>query len=169
MRILRRFQTSLARFVGMSDSENHRSVGAQVIQFISSWLLRDWKVAVLAIFASLLLTPRTSEATCGDYLTGNGHSGSMRHVMTDELAVAHDGIFQLLHQRGPRPPCHGPGCSQHSLPRQMQVPMIVVSLEQWALVFAVNSPTVVASENLPADRPEFVGDGYRLSILRPPR
>jgi len=153
-----------------------RLVGAQVIQFVASRSLRDWGVAVMAILATLLLTPRACEATCGDYLHGSdlqgrGRSATMLPSMPNQT-LSTDGRSDILADTNVpqrHRPCQGPGCSGRSSPPQAPVPSIEDSSERWALVPADTAPNLICSDQLLAELFDLVADGSRLSILRPPR
>ena len=138
-----------------------------MIQIIAQRSLRSWKVAILAIFAGLLLTPRASEASCGDYVHVNGRPAMAAHSMSDHPPG--DSTQQTADHRTPRRPCHGPGCSERPLPPVAPVPHVVGSAEQWALASCDIAANPVCCNSLLAEPHDLVAAGFRLSILRPPR
>ena len=132
----------------------------------------------MALFAGLLLSPRTSEAGCGDYVWIRGRPAPMVHSMPDltpgpltlDPPTRPDGSSNDGTSHGsPGRPCHGPGCSDGSFPPRAPSPGIVVSIDQWAMTASGALPNLVSCSNVRVDRFDFVEDGCRLSILRPPR
>lgn len=128
----------------------------------------------MAVCAGLLLTPRASEAACGDYVAVRGRFVPMVHSLPDQLTPDQptngDGSSQDTTEHGaPRRPCQGPNCSNGSFPEQAPAPGVVVSVDRWAVAASDTLPSVVCCDNLLAEPVDFVVDGFRLSILRPPR
>lgn len=151
-----------------SDSRQYRLVGAHLIRFVASWSLRDWGVALVAVFASLLLTPRAAEATCGDYLRVGGGSVMQVHSMPNQPISTSGSLDFAADPAVPHRPCHGPSCSGGSFPPPAPATSVVVSIERWALAPADPAPSFVCSDYLLAVPFDLVVDGSALSILRPP-
>lgn len=122
----------------------------------------------MVVFASLLLTPRASEAACGDYVQVSGRS-TVIHSIPDHATSADGTSVNTVDHRAPRRPCRGPGCSNGSFPSQIPVPTVVVSIERWALAPADTLPVIVCCNHVLAEPVDLHVDGFRLSILRPPR
>lgn len=128
----------------------------------------------MAVFASLVLSPRASEAGCGDYVWIRGRTVPTLHSMTDQPTPGQptngDGSSDDAAEHGsPHRPCHGPGCSDGSIPAEAPVRGVVVSIDRWAMAPGDTLPDCVCCNNMLAEPFDFVADGFRLSILRPPR
>lgn len=125
----------------------------------------------MAVFASLLLTSRACEATCGDYLHADGHSAMPGHVLPDAATGANGGSENVAVPAVPHRPCHGPRCSGGSFPSPEPVGVIVVSIGRWALApdHSVTSDANSARDYSRLETSDLVVDGFRLDILRPPR
>jgi len=162
-------QIFVVAVVDPSDTWQCRLAGAQLIRFVASLSLQGWGVAILAVFAGLLLTPRASEATCGDYLHVGNHSAALAHALSNQPTGTDATSNNVAVPRGPHRPCQGPGCSGHTLPSQVPVAGVIVSIEEWALVPVNTVPKFVCSNQWLAEPFDLVADGSRLSILRPPR
>jgi hypothetical protein len=130
---------------------------------------RRWGAAFAVACTGLLLMSRASEAACGDYLHVSGRSVPMVHLMQDRSAAAHDGPMNGPVDGVPRRRCHGPGCSNNSLPPQAPVPTVVVSIERGALAPNDTPHVIDGCDDMLAESVDLVVDGYRLSIFRPPR
>ena len=137
----------------------------QLIRLITSRSLRNWGVVYAAVFTSFLLIPRAANAACGDYLHVNGRSPETIHSISAPAADSNDSE----NNGGPHRPCHGPGCSNGSFPPPVPVPSVIVSIERWAVATADIVPTHVSSNNALAGPSDPIVEGFRLSILRPPR
>jgi hypothetical protein len=146
----------------------NRSVGEPVIRFVLSRSLRNWGAALVALCAGVLLSPRPSEAGCGDYVRIGRRPVSMVHSMPDQASTDITSDDAADHG-APRRPCQGPGCSDSSFPPQAPVPGVVVSIDQWAMAPGDTLPKFVSCDNMLAEPFDLVADGFRLSILRPPR
>lgn len=121
----------------------------------------------MALVAGLLLSPRVAEAGCGDYvLIGGGHLPMARAMPAQPT----DGSSaDKADHSPPHRPCQGPGCSDGSIPPQSPTPETTSSLDRWALTPNDTLPNPVPCSNLLAEPRHMVADGFRLSILRPPR
>lgn len=119
----------------------------------------------MALCAGVLLTPRPSEAGCGDYVWIHGRPVPVVHSMPDQPATTDGTSDHGLPQRR----CQGPGCSDGSFPPQAPAPGVVVSIDRWAMAPGDTLPRIVCCDNLPAEPSDLVENGFRLSILRPPR
>jgi hypothetical protein len=155
--------------VDFSDSRQHRLIGVQVIRIIASRSLRDWGFALVAVLASLLLSPRACEATCGDYLHADGHFAAMARSLPNQPMSPDGSSDNLADPSVPHRQCQGPGCSGRSFPPQAPDAGVVDSIERWALATTNLVPNIVCSDQLLAEPNDLVVDGFRLSILRPPR
>lgn len=131
--------------------------------------LRNWGVAVVVILASLLLVPRASQAACGDYVQVSGRTALMHDSMENQSTTRDGSMDETKSHHAPRLPCHGPGCSNRSLPPAVPVPNVVVSFERWAVASGDTPPDSVSCNSMLAEPVDIVEDGFRLSILRPPR
>jgi hypothetical protein len=110
------------------------------------------------LLASAVVAPPRADASCGDYVMIGG-----RHV-------GHPPADSSQESQAPTVPnCHGPMCSNNSIPPVAPAPKVEVTVERWALpggatlIFLSNRDVVLA------DARAFPYDGYGLSILRPPR
>lgn len=156
-------QVSIASVAVLSETRHYRSVGVQVIRFVDLRLLRSWGVALVALFAGLLLMPRASEASCGDYVHVGGHAAMSDHAMPNQPTR------QAADHGAPHRPCRGPGCSNGPLPAPLPAPIGLVSWEEWALVAQDLPACSDGSTHLFAEPCDLVAAGFCLSILRPPR
>jgi hypothetical protein len=163
---LSKFLSPLSQFVLPRQS---RTVGAPVNRFVASGSLRSWRAAVAVVFASLILMPRASDAACGDYVHVSGQSMTSFRSMSDHASTADPLAADVTGDRTPHPPCHGPGCSNGSLPSPAPVPTVVVSMERGALAPADRPSVVICRSNMLAEPADLIVDGFRSSILRPPR
>ena len=123
---------------------------------------RGTVAATLALLASVVLSPSHAEASCGDYvMTGghNAHAGMGGH----SNAARHD-----THDPA-TPRCHGPSCSNRSIPPLAPVPKTEVTIERWAIPGVPGLSLLPESDFLLADARDLPCDGFGLSILRPPR
>ena len=121
----------------------------------------------MAFFAVFLLSPRVCEAGCGDHVQIQDRHAPMAHSMLDQLTDGRsdDGADHSP----PHRPCHGPGCSNGSVPLEAPAPRTTVSMDRWALAPGDTLPSPVSCSNVLAESLPIVTDGFRLSILRPPR
>lgn len=150
------------------DWRHNQSVGEQVIGPNPLRTLRNWGIAVVAVFASLMLSPRAAEAACGDYVrVGNGMA-QMTHQLpnhSEDMGSSQDGKHRLP---GHGTPQQCPGCSDGSFPPQAPAP-VVISIDRWAIAAGESRPEMVCRCQMLAEPGDFVIDGFRVSILRPPR
>jgi hypothetical protein len=121
-------------------------------------LIRWAGAATLVLLASTLLAPGRAEASCGDYvMIGGLHAGH------HPAALGNESESPVI------PHCHGPMCSDNSIPPAAPAPTIEVTVERWAIpgnpILCV-LPTRDLALASPQDAP---CEGYGLSILRPPR
>ncbi len=143
------------------------SAGECMVQSGLSRSSRNRGVALVALFAGFLLSPRVCEAGCGDHVPIRDRHAPMAHSMPDQPTRGRsaDGAD---HSPSPRP-CQGPGCSQGSVPLQAPTPPTIVSIDRWALAPGDTFSNPVSSSHVLAEPRQIVTDGFRLSILRPPR
>jgi hypothetical protein len=119
---------------------------------------RGTAAATLALLASAVLSPSRAEASCGDYvMVGGHHAGSGMQGHSDDR---HDPAA---------PRCHGPSCSNNSIPPLAPAPKIEVTVERWAIPGETGLSLLPESDFLLADASTLPCDGFGLSILRPPR
>src|SRR5262249_11227081 len=116
--------------------------------------------AILALLAFVGLSPSQADASCGDYvMVGGRHAAHEHQARSLDEGNPGKGIRR----------CHGPMCSDNSIPPAAPSSNIDVSVERWAI------PGSTPFELLPnpaawlADVRDVPCDGYGLSILRPPR
>ena len=143
------------------------SAGARMFQSVWSRLSRNAGVAIAALFAGFLLSPRIAQAGCGDYvMIGNGHV-PMAHSLPDQPS---DGSSPgRADHSPPHRPCQEPGCSNGSVPPLAPIPVTTDSIDRWTLIPNDTLPNPVSCSNVLAEPLQIVVDGFRLSILRPPR
>jgi len=128
-------------------------------------LARGIAAATLALLASTIITPSRAEASCGDYVMVGGHhagSGMSSHAAGHDM-TGHDMTDPAI------PKCHGPSCSNNSMPPVAPVPKIEVTVERWAVSAQTGLCSLPESDFLLADQQALPCDGFGLSILRPPR
>jgi hypothetical protein len=143
------------------------AVGERMVRSSWSRSSRNGGVAIVALFAGFLLSPRVSEAGCGDHVSIRGGHVPMAHSMLDQST---DGSSaDRADHSPPHRPCQGPGCSNGSVPPQAPTPWATVSIDRWALAPGDTFPNPVSCSNVLVEPLHLVTDGFRLSILRPPR
>jgi hypothetical protein len=121
----------------------------------------------VALFASFLLSPRIVEAGCGDNVVIlDGHMPTA-HSMPDQPTDG--GSADGADHNPPHRPCQGPGCSDGSVPPQVPTPGTTDPIERWALAPGDTLPNSLSCSNVLAEPLHIATDGFRLSILRPPR
>ena len=121
----------------------------------------------MALFAGFLLSPCVSEAGCGDHVQIRGRQAPMADWMPDQPTDQNsDGLADYS---PPHRPCKGPGCSNGSVPPQAPAPGTTASIDRWALAPGDTFPNLVSCSHVLAEPLQLVTDGFRLSILRPPR
>ena len=118
--------------------------------------------ATLALLASAVLAPSRAEASCGDYVMVGG-----QHEHSDMAGDSHNAGHDMHDPATPR--CHGPSCSNRSIPPLAPAPKIEVAVERWAVPGVAGFPLLPESDLLLADAGDLPCDGFGLSILRPPR
>jgi len=143
------------------------SAGECMVGLVLSRSVRNCGAAALALFAALLLSPRASEAGCGDYVLIGGRHVPMAHSRPEPTRT--DAASNQPDHGLPQRPCHGPGCSDGSFPPQAPAPVLVVSIDRWAVAPGDTLPNVACRSDVLAEPLDFVAAGFRLSILRPPR
>jgi len=121
----------------------------------------------VALFAGFLLSPRVSEAGCGNYVQIRDRHAPMAHSMPDQ--PTHGNSADGADHSRPHRPCQGPGCSNGSVPPPAPNPGTTVSMDRWGLMAVDTLPNLASCSNVLAESVDFVTDGFRLSILRPPR
>jgi hypothetical protein len=129
---------------------------------------RGTVAATLALLASAVLSPSRAEASCGDYVMVGGRAG---HSSPGHFATGHSGAGNgAPGTHDPATPrCHGPSCSNNSIPLQAPAPKIEVTVERWAIPCQEGIPLLVESDFLLAEAQALPCAGFGLSILRPPR
>jgi hypothetical protein len=133
----------------------------------SAWkIARGAAAAILTLLGSALLAPSTAHASCGDYVMIGSHhsahhSGPAASGYTDSTGQADD--------QTPVPRCHGPHCSNKSLPPAAPAPRIEMTVEQWAVWGDASLAILPDCESLLAEARAVTCDGFGLSVLRPPR
>ena len=139
------------------------------MRIIAARSLRDWGAAAVAVCASVLLSPSVSEAGCGDYVQIRGGLAPMAHSMPDQPTDADGEPGGTAGHGSPHCPCQGPNCSDRSVPLQLPVAGAVVSIDRAVLTPGDALPNFVCCGNTLAQPFDLAADGFRLSILRPPR
>jgi len=121
---------------------------------------RSGLAAILVLLASAALSPSQANASCGDYVMVGG-----RHASQDDPAQS---VGHGQHGRG-IPRCHGPMCSDNSLPPAAPSSKVEVSVERWAIPGSEQFDLLPSHSSWLADVRDVPRDGYGLSILQPPR
>lgn len=121
--------------------------------------------AALVLLAGVLLSPRSAEAACGDYVWVGGRAPHAMAGQATESAPSPD-----VDSTAPKVPrCMGPRCSNRSVPPAAPAPSIKITIERWACVDVVLSGHASGSTRLSHDLGDRPADGFARSILRPPR
>ncbi|MGE5193307.1 MAG: hypothetical protein ACM3U2_12500 [Deltaproteobacteria bacterium] len=116
--------------------------------------------ATLVLLASALLSPSSADASCGDYvMIGRRHVGG--HAA--QAIGGHETPTPAS------PGCHGPMCSNNSIPPAAPAPKIEVAVERWAVPGSPALDVLPIRDVLPADVHVSPCAGFGLGILRPPR
>src|SRR5579859_5762921 len=111
----------------------------------TAWkFVRGTAAATVALLASAMLAPSRAEASCGDYVMIGGH-----HADSGMRGDSNDAARDLQDPSVPR--CHGPSCSNRSLPPLAPVPKIEVTVERWAIPGDAGLPLLPESDFLLAD------------------
>jgi hypothetical protein len=121
---------------------------------------RSGLAAILALLAYAAVSPSQAHASCGDYVMIGGRHASPEHQP------------QSLDHGNPGPGiprCHGPMCSDNSIPPAAPSSKIEVSVERWAIPGSARFELLPNHVSWLADVRDVPRDGCGLSILRPPR
>jgi hypothetical protein len=121
---------------------------------------RSGLAAILALLAFAALSPSQADASCGDYVMIGGRHASHEH---QPPSVDHGRQVPGV------PRCHGPLCSDNSIPPAAPSSKIEVSVERWAIPGGEQLELLPHHDSWLADVRDVPCDGYGLSILRPPR
>ena len=122
--------------------------------------VRSGLAAILALLALAGLSPSPADASCGDYVMVGGRHASHEH---QSQSLDHG-------KQGPAVPrCHGPMCSDNSIPPAAPSSKVEVSVERWAIPGSTRYELLPNHVTWLADVRDVPRDGYGLSILRPPR
>jgi hypothetical protein len=121
---------------------------------------RSGLAAILALLAYGVLSPSQADASCGDYVMIGG-----RHASQEDQRSGLDHGKQVPGT----PRCHGPMCSNNSIPPAAPSSKIEVSVERWALPGSEVFDLLPHHDSWLADVRDVPRDGYGLSVLRPPR
>jgi len=119
---------------------------------------RSGLAAMLALLAWAGLSPSQADASCGDYVMVGG-----RHASHGQQSFDHGKQVPGV------PRCHGPMCSDNSIPPAAPSSKIEVSVERWAIPGSEQFDLLPSHSSWLADVRDVPRDGYGLSILRPPR
>jgi|SRR5579863_2772560 len=135
---------------------------------------RGTATATLALLASAILSPSRAEASCGDYVMIGGHHAGLDLSGAGSGIPEHDSdVVSNITRLGTHDPtvprCHGPSCSNRSIPPLAPAPKIEVTVERWAISGQTGPSLLPESDLLLADVQALPCDGFGLSILRPPR
>jgi hypothetical protein len=121
---------------------------------------RSGLAAILALLAYAVLSPSQADASCGDYVMVGGRHASHEHEPQS---------FDHAKQVPGTPRCHGPMCSENSIPPAAPSSEIEVSVERWAIPGSDQLEMLPSHSSWLADVRDVPRDGYGLSILRPPK
>jgi hypothetical protein len=141
--------------------------GSRMLKSGWSRLFRNPGVAIVALSAGCLLNPAIARASCGDYVM----------IGTGQVPLAHSKPFQPTDEhsaessnhRLPHCPCRGPGCSNGPASPLTPIPPSTDSDDRWPVIANDSLPNPVSNSNVFAEPLHIVIDGFRSSILRPPR
>lgn len=163
------FSRQMAVFRG---SPGIQTIGKRVGQLVAAWSLRACTAVVVLL--ACLAAPRAAQAGCGDYVLIGGRHRPIRHLAptaaSDSADLQNGGLSRDADERTPaRAPCHGPGCSQRSLPPAAPASEIQLPVERWAIGRAGQAPPSLSISRLLVSRSELPADGFVPTILRPPR
>jgi hypothetical protein len=146
-------------------SSNSGRFGSFMISQTAWKFARGAAAATSVLLASAVLTPSRAEASCGDYvMVGGRNAGSGMAGLSND--AGHD---MQGHHDPATPRCHGPTCSNGSIPPSAPAPKIEVTVERWAIPGDAGLPLLTESDFLLADAHAVPCEGFGLSILRPPR
>jgi hypothetical protein len=133
----------------------------------SAWkIARGAAAAILTLLGSALLAPSAAHASCGDYVMIGSHH-SAHH--SGPASSGHTGSTGQTGEQAPVPLCHGPRCSNNSLPPAAPAPRIEMTVERWAVSSGTTLTILPDCESLLAEAHVMTCDGFGLSVLRPPR
>lgn len=119
---------------------------------------RPGMAATLVLLAVGFVSSSRADASCGDYVMIGGH-----HTMPPAADSEQDRHAPVT------PRCHGPHCSDNSIPPATPAPRTDVSVERWALPGSSELVPLPAYDVLLAESQASPCEGHGLSILRPPR
>ncbi len=127
---------------------------------------RFFAVAVLAIVG--FTSAATASATCGDYLRLDGNPTGHTHFPAGEsLAVV---MGHRVPTGLPAPPCHGPNCSDNSVPTMpapFAPPKLVQGFDEVAIIVALTQrPSPLTGREIPES--ERGASFVPSSVFRPP-
>lgn len=131
-----------------------------------SVLCRFFAVAVLAIVG--LASASTASATCGEYLRLDGNPTGHMHFPAGDYLAAVNG--HSMPGGLPAPPCHGPNCSDNSVPT-MPVPVApptsIQGFDDVAIIVALTQrPSPLTGREIPES--ERGASFAPSSVFRPP-
>jgi hypothetical protein len=129
-------------------------------------IVRGTAAATLVLLASAFLAPKSAQASCGDYVMIGGHHAAHR---SGAAPAGHADTGGQTGEKSPVPRCHGPMCSNDSLPPAAPAPRTEMTVERWAVSLGTGLPILPECEALLAEARVFPCDGFGLSVLRPPR
>ncbi len=113
--------------------------------------------------AGLLGTPKTVQASCGDYLAHPSHS------VLGSYAAGMDSRSESDAPVSPRP-CNGPSCRRSDAPMPVPSPAPVRLLgERWATIFEFELVLPSAAMQFPALTEELCLSAFPARLDRPPK
>jgi hypothetical protein len=125
---------------------------------------RSGWAATLVLLTWEALSPSAADASCGDYVMIGG-----RHAVHDAVPQPHERRGDATQQVPAVPRCHGPLCSNNSIPPAAPARKIEVTVEHWAVSGSDALAVLPNRDDLPADAHALPCDGFGRGILRPPR
>jgi hypothetical protein len=146
-------------------------------------LVRNWGAPLVLAIAALTLGPDAADASCGSYVFVRGrqlHSthSEMAGAFARKSAAADDSanlttlnpleVDESVPARRV-PLCHGPSCSNDSVPPAAPAPKDHSTIDRWACTAHAIHIDVNPSSQSFADPDAVQLSGVGLSILRPPR
>jgi len=131
---------------------------------------KSWATILLLLAWGALPSSR-AEASCGDYvMIGGRHAAPSGAPYGDPGSGGNERRGAGSGQKSPAiPRCHGPACSNNSIPPAAPASKIEVTVERWAVSCSAALGVLPHQDALPADRAVRPCDGFDAGILRPPR
>lgn len=148
--------------------------GIGMSRLVPSRLIRLVAFAATVVIGGMAVD--RAEASCGGYVHVRGKNLHVEHGAMANVPVGAnsdvDGKAMFPSRPAGEPqrtPCHGPTCSNGSMPPAAPVPSEPVSTDQWACTLSHGVALPDATSSLLPLSDVEPSDGCGLSIIRPPR